>query len=591
MVSYQADKKNIEDDHIVICLNSLLMYSRYKPEFFKNYIVYIDEINTFTRHLTHNATLNSNLKLVYITLMKIINNCHKLIGSEAIISDNVFNLLSNRPNENKIFIENSFKKYQDIEAIKHNDENEFLEYILSNVTNKEYFLFGCDSKTIITKYYKECLKIDSENCILITSEDKFELNDVKTQFKNKYVFYSPSITCGLNFDIDIKQNVFLYINGQTLEPCDSFQQSTRTRNIKKLHYYINKSRTTYKPIHINLNETSLYYKDIKNIHNDKNDKIENLTNICLSIDENNNTKFNENTFFNLFIYNSYLTDVYKTNKEYHFKEILKINGYTLSEVDQIRPKKLTQEKQQELNDGLLEFTDKKFNDHIDEIKPDEMIENNINFLKVNDKEDQIKYKDVINDNHLLKNYLNLIRLFYSDNEINIKLSQLNKNNVEYKTIFSDYNKIKLLKELETEAKINRFDIEHKEQDEDINISDNLYNKIKISFRSKEIKPLTYNAFINYYVMKIKHILGNIILIDKNKVQINKKRIMRYSINKDILKHYMDLNYLSNNTKWNFNPYLIEKYKDIILIANDDEFKDDEDIDDDIDSVDTYNPLD
>lgn len=99
---YKDEKTDIEDDNTVICINSILKYSNYKPEFFNNYIVYIDEINTFTRHLTHNSLLSSKLKLIYITLIKMINNCHKLLLTEALISDNVFNFCSGRPNEKKI---------------------------------------------------------------------------------------------------------------------------------------------------------------------------------------------------------------------------------------------------------------------------------------------------------------------------------------------------------------------------------------------------------------------------------------------------------------------------------------------------------
>ena len=95
MSSY-LDDVDIEDNNIVICINSILRYHSYEAEFFNNYVVYIDEINTFTRHLTHNNLLNSTLKLIYTTLMKIINNCHKLVLSESIISDNVFNLCSKR---------------------------------------------------------------------------------------------------------------------------------------------------------------------------------------------------------------------------------------------------------------------------------------------------------------------------------------------------------------------------------------------------------------------------------------------------------------------------------------------------------------
>ena len=111
-------------------------------------------------------------------------------------------------------------------------------------------------------------------------------------------------------------------------------------------------------------------------------------------------------------------------------------------------------------------------------------------------------------------FLNLIRLFYDEDLINSKLSKLNENNVEYKAIYSNYNKIKLLFNLEQECNINRFEINHKEINEQIHISDILYNKIKIAFNSIEKKPLFYNEFINYYVYKLKHIIGKTNIINK-----------------------------------------------------------------------------
>ena len=237
LVSYLEYDKDIEDDNIVVCVNSLSMFSKYKPEFFNDYIVYIDEVATFTRHFTHNSTLDGNLKPIYITLMKIINNCMKLIMTEAMINDNVFSLIKKRKIQNKVFIKNSFKKYDGISAIQHNDEEKFLEFVVSKVKDKEYFLFGCDSNIKITEYYTECIKHNKDDCILITADIKYDLENVSEQFKNKFVFYSPSITCGVDFNIDEAQDAILYINGLTLKPCDSFQQLTRTRNIKK-HIFI-----------------------------------------------------------------------------------------------------------------------------------------------------------------------------------------------------------------------------------------------------------------------------------------------------------------------------------------------------------------
>ena len=164
---------------------------------------------------------------------------------------------------------------------------------------------------------------------MITGDTKYELQNVNEHFINKYVFYSPSITCGINYDIEFKQDVFLYINGKTLEPCDSFQQATRTRNIKTLNYYINEPSTDYIPKFKSLQDTYEYISNVKNIHNDN---LLNIVNMCYIIDKNDGYKFNENTFFKLFVYNEYLCDIYKTNKEYHFRQILKDNGYIMKEL-------------------------------------------------------------------------------------------------------------------------------------------------------------------------------------------------------------------------------------------------------------------
>ena len=55
-----------------------------------NYIVFIDEINSFLENLTHNETLHRALKPIYALLIRIIKNAHKIIVADALISDNVF---------------------------------------------------------------------------------------------------------------------------------------------------------------------------------------------------------------------------------------------------------------------------------------------------------------------------------------------------------------------------------------------------------------------------------------------------------------------------------------------------------------------
>ena len=65
-------------------------------EDFKNFIVYIDEIDSLIETLTHSQILTKDIKLVYSTLSKIAKNCKKIIVSDHTITKNAFNFIQNR---------------------------------------------------------------------------------------------------------------------------------------------------------------------------------------------------------------------------------------------------------------------------------------------------------------------------------------------------------------------------------------------------------------------------------------------------------------------------------------------------------------
>lgn len=119
MHSYQdISKYDINDDgyknsNIVVCINSLLLLNEWD---FKNSIVYIDEINSFIESMVANETLKQ-LNLIYHLLVKIIRNAHTVVVSDATITNNVFKFLKYRSDANKIFINNTFKRNSNIDAI------------------------------------------------------------------------------------------------------------------------------------------------------------------------------------------------------------------------------------------------------------------------------------------------------------------------------------------------------------------------------------------------------------------------------------------------------------------------------------------
>jgi hypothetical protein len=102
MVNYLDTSSTLTNTNVfTVCINSL--YDKLKgmtPEGMKNMIVYIDEIATLLE-FPHNQTLDRNMKAVYRTLHKLVNNCKKIILSDNVINDLVFKLLRNRTDKAK----------------------------------------------------------------------------------------------------------------------------------------------------------------------------------------------------------------------------------------------------------------------------------------------------------------------------------------------------------------------------------------------------------------------------------------------------------------------------------------------------------
>ena len=320
---------------------------------------------------------------------------------------NVFDFLKHR--SNYIYISNEFKKYDKINAIRIRDENAFSDKLLEHIKNKKYFLFGWDSCQIITEYYNKCLsnlsEADKLDCILITSETEFKVENASEQFKNKFVFYSPSITFGVDFSILTSQNVFIYIKGNTIQPSGVFQQTTRCRNIENVYYY--GEPATHKPKYKSL-------EHVKNIYRTA-IKQSNLLDLVSSyIDENDEEKLVENSFFNRFCYNEYVMDTYNTNIIKHYELILVENGFNISSI--LEPKKLEADIKKEMKDLKDAGNDDFFNDYINNITNVKICHEKYNkVVKIlqlpRNKEVLTKYKDIITDPYKLSEHYHIIRSF------------------------------------------------------------------------------------------------------------------------------------------------------------------------------------
>ena len=80
---------------------------------------------------------------------------------------------------------------------------------------------------------------NKDDCILVTAESNTQIIDAQVEFKYKFIYYSPSITYGVDYNNETKQNVYIYITGCSISPIGLYQQVNRTGNIDKVYFYIN----------------------------------------------------------------------------------------------------------------------------------------------------------------------------------------------------------------------------------------------------------------------------------------------------------------------------------------------------------------
>lgn len=548
-----------EAQAVSICINSLMRLSQLSQYEMKNYVVYIDEISSFLE-LTHNETLDRTLKETYIFLKKLIKHAHKVIVSDALISDAVFEFLNNRTEEDKIFLVNKFKKYQRVKGIRVRDENMFLNMLIEKCKSNKPFLFGCDSCEIVTNFYNKCKDAVPESMhdkfVLITADTDFEIYDASEQFKDKFVFYSPKITFGIDFSIDTPQDVFIYNKGNSIQPSGVFQQTTRCRNINNLYYYSECKEQV--AVYASIEELKTNLKDNVNHFNA-------LYKMCVSIDlvDDSEVQVQENSFFNLYAYNEYVKDIYNTNRTKHFELLLLQNGFDLTEIGEKTKidkdmkeelKCLTQEIKDELYEEFLDAEDKTLGKY-------QLFNKNIEFLQLpkNDKEVLVKFQDEVKDKYVLQEHLNVIRLMKTDDYVHNKLVMIKNESFDVKTMKCVYNKIKTIRDIEERYDMKPLDPNIDTSKEFIKLDDNTYNYIKKLFRTTKKNPENYKDLIKLYVSMIKNIVSADLFTSERSKRKEDRDKVNYSLNKDLINYHLELNKYYNSNCRDFHNHFVEKF--------------------------------
>jgi hypothetical protein len=428
---------------------------------------------------------------------------------------------------------------------------------MMNIEQNKHFLFGCDSNDTVTKLYYKC--VDKyphlkDKFILITADTDFKISDASEQFKEKYVFYSPKITFGVDFSIDDEQDVFIYIKGRTLSPYGIFQQSTRTRNIKTLYYFCEcmNNQEQFKTL-------SDLEEQLK--VNVKNNDV--LNKLCLSLDVDDELTFLENTFFKLYAYNEYISDVFNTGKLYHFENILITEGFEISSEGEA--KKLDKDTREELTELIQQITTDEFNAFLnsdDKLNPKyDNINKSIQLLNLPYNNDILEsYKDIIMNKYKIKEHLNLIRLVKTAEYNTDRLAQLQEASLKVNLLKYDEYKISLIKELEQFYNIKTLDVKGLGTTEFKALDASLFLNIKKAFETKKEAPTNSKELQQLYITMLKQVVNKDIVTSKQvHTRTEDRGAMMYKMNDHFIKYHIELNSFSNKNYKNYDKDVLTRY--------------------------------
>ena len=285
--------------------------------------------------------------------------------------------------------------------------------------------------------------------MLITADTKFRVKDACNDFKDKFVFFSPKITFGVDFSAPVPQDMFIYMAGNSLQPSGVYQQATRTRNIKTLYYYGECSADSSR------------YGSLEEVKADVEHAVQTsklFNKLCSYVDEFDEIKVVQNTFFNLYCYNEWVKDVYASNKLMHFELLLKLNGLNLSSEGEVatlgkgekaRQKEVVTALSTELFDEFLAARNKYDDKYANILKQVEYLK-----LPLDQPEILKQYQTIITDKYECMNHDAIIRFLKSDEYVQRRAFEYQYSGFDHKVLTNRYHKLKLIRDMEA-----RFDID------------------------------------------------------------------------------------------------------------------------------------
>jgi len=390
-------------EKLVIQLESLSKCNYYN---FKGSMLLLDETSSVLSHF-RSSTMNNRRGESYMYLLELIQNADKIICLDADLCNWNIDFISHIRKDKFGILYNTIKNKNDIDAIFYKNSNKVISLIKDRIIKNIPIVCCFDSKTYMDKIVKYLESFANKDKFLTYSSDK-QVDIIDTSlWKEKFVFYTPTIMQGVDYN-EVKTEVFCFVYKHHLNPLQIYQMINRTRKILKVNVYCHEREffNKYKCLDDTKKETEQMLKYFNGLIGD------------YSVDVDDEPyKIMYNNY-------KYLDSKLKTNIKYYLMDIMKEKGFTIKENnDTIEEKVLLQK-----------------------VSKEKVVKESIVRILGLDKDNLTEFeKELVSSDKKIEQYFNYKT--FIDGKIMLKIKQSIHDNLVLETIKNKYSKIMLLKNL------------------------------------------------------------------------------------------------------------------------------------------------
>lgn len=202
---------------------------------YSNYdIIIIDEIESCLSQFESAETMKNNLKSCCDTFERLIKNSTYIICCDAFLSTKSTHVMSKISNKKKIICKNISPLVRR-KAIEYDTIMSLIESLIQDLKLNKKIFFVSASKEKVDYLEKLILKhLPEKKYKIYHSSSKEKIKNVNEDWKDvDLIVVSPSVTVGINYDLEDFDLLYLYGSPNSCCVRDIFQSSMRVRHIKE----------------------------------------------------------------------------------------------------------------------------------------------------------------------------------------------------------------------------------------------------------------------------------------------------------------------------------------------------------------------